>query len=54
MNWARTASSGSLGFVDSGWNLEGTGNYDGGGRAGIFALQIDATGLHPAHEWNDG
>ena len=30
------ASGGSVSYVSSGWNIEGIGDYDGSGRAGIL------------------
>jgi hypothetical protein len=36
MNGTTTASSGSLGVVSSAWVIQGVGDYDGSGRAGIL------------------
>jgi hypothetical protein len=36
MNGASLASSGSVSYVSPGWNIEGIGDYDGSGRAGIL------------------
>ncbi|MGD0368469.1 MAG: hypothetical protein ABSA94_20925, partial [Acidobacteriaceae bacterium] len=36
INGTTTASTGSPGSVSSGWNIQGVGDYDGSGRAGIL------------------
>jgi hypothetical protein len=36
MNGITFPSSGSLGFVTSDWSIQGVGDYDGSGRAGIL------------------
>jgi hypothetical protein len=36
MNGTTMSSTGSVAFVSSGWNIQGVGDYDGSGRAGIL------------------
>jgi hypothetical protein len=36
MNGTTFPSSGSVGYVSSGWVIQGVGDYDGSGRAGIL------------------
>ena len=48
------SGGGSVSYVSPGWNIEGVGDYDGSGRAGILWRNSSTEqGLHLADERGD-